>query len=249
MRASRAPRRPTKRPTTHATIEHPRRHVIRPAATVLIDFDNTVTSVDVLQELLRRFSINRHWMTLERSWAAGRIGSRVCLVGQLRGVRVSRTALTRFLATVTLDPAFRDLVKLLRRWGVRPIIVSDNFSFIVRRILQYNRVFGLRVYANRVTIVQDRLTPLFPYYDRSCPRGCAHCKRRQVQRGGAGRRRVIYIGDGRSDICPAEAADLVFAKGTLLRYLRRHGQPCVAFDHLGEVYDELQMRFKEWTRT
>jgi len=39
-----------------------------------------------------------------------------------------------------------------------------------------------------------------------------------------------------SDRCPAEAADLVFAKDRLLRYLRDLGRPCVAFEALGDVY-------------
>ena len=51
---------------------------------------------------------------------------------------------------------------------------------------------------------------------------------------------MISVDDGRSDWCAAEAADLVFANGTLLNALRTIGQPCVPFTRLGDVYEELK---------
>ena len=42
---------------------------------------------------------------------------------------------------------------------------------------------------------------------------------------------IIYVGDGRSDICPAKEADIVMAKGVLLKYLRSHKLPCVEFNN------------------
>ena len=56
---------------------------------VFFDFDNTLTSFDVLDALIERFSINEDWKALERAWQAGRIGSKECLEGQLRSIRVT----------------------------------------------------------------------------------------------------------------------------------------------------------------
>ena len=53
-------------------------------------------------------------------------------------------------------------------------------------------------------------------------------------------RRVIFIGDGRSDICPARNADIVFAKTGLLSYLRDAGIPCLAYDDLAVVVAALE---------
>ncbi len=203
---------------------------------MLFDFDNTVTSFDVLDAIIERFAVDAAWIPLQDAWDAGRIGSKVCLQEQLQSVRVSRPTLARYLATVSLDPDFKRLVALCRRRSVPIAITSDNFSWVVNRVLQHHGVAGIPVYANRLRLIRNQPIPAFPYTRRQCPHGCAHCKQQHVitqQRRG---RQVIYIGDGMSDRCPAEAADLVFAKDRLLRYLRDLGRPCVAFEALGDVY-------------
>ena len=53
---------------------------------------------------------------------------------------------------------------------------------------------------------------------------------------------IIYIGDGRSDICAAKEADIVFAKDTLLGYFKKHDLPCIEFDDLSSVYKYLKER-------
>ena len=111
---------------------------------------------------------------------------------------------------------------------------------MIRVILRRHGISGVRVYANRLRWLRERLIPSFPYQDRRCARGCAHCKQQHVGRDRRESTQVIYIGDGRSDLCAAEQADGVFAKGNLLDYLRSARQPCRAFQSLADVYDDLK---------
>ena len=64
---------------------------------IFFDFDNTLTKSDVLSEIIKKFSINDHWVSLENAWVNGAIGAKECLEGQMRGVRVSKKALEKFL--------------------------------------------------------------------------------------------------------------------------------------------------------
>src|ERR1700690_446422 len=77
---------------------------------VFFDFDNTMTISDVLFDVIERFSINKHWMTLEKAWLEGQIGTKECLEGQLRNVRITKKALHKFLSKVELDPHFHQLL-------------------------------------------------------------------------------------------------------------------------------------------
>ncbi len=205
---------------------------------VFVDFDNTVTQFDVIDNILECFSINRDWRTFEDAWRTGRIGSKECLEGQLRSVRITREALVAYLSTVSVDPSFGPLVTLLKKHGIQPVIVSDGFSFIIQEILTHQHVGGLVVYANHLQVVGDRLLPAFPYAN-GCPR-CAHCKKVHVLNSQLAGKKAIYIGDGLSDVCPAQHADLVFAKGNLLDACRDMGIPCVAFTDLADVYRDLK---------
>lgn len=206
---------------------------------VFIDFDNTISRGDVLDGLIERFAADDRWRTLESEWAAGRLGARACLEGQLLTLRGTWPEFLQHLGGVELDPGFGALRDLLRRAEVELTIVSDNFDLFIEAILRRCGFADVPVYANHVVFATDRLLPSFPYLNPGCPE-CAHCKKTHFVPRQGDPRRVVYIGDGRSDICPARQADIVFAKAGLLTYLRGAGISCLAFDHLTEVAASLQ---------
>jgi 2-hydroxy-3-keto-5-methylthiopentenyl-1-phosphate phosphatase len=51
---------------------------------------------------------------------------------------------------------------------------------------------------------------------------------------------IFYVGDGRSDFCPASIADQVFAHGPLAKLLDEKGLPYVKFHDFQDVIDALQ---------
>ena len=199
---------------------------------VFLDFDNTVTRVDVLDAVIEKFSINKDWVSYEEAWKVGRIGSRECLEAQLQSVRVSKKDLVDYVRTIALDPFFARLLQLLKRRRIRCAIVSDSFSFIIKTILRHHGVRGIRIFANELRFKKDRLIPIFPHVSKDCPR-CAHCKKKHILEHAD--KTAVYIGDGLSDVCPSLEAEIVFAKDSLLDYLKRNGKACFKFKDLGDV--------------
>ena len=205
---------------------------------VFFDFDNTITFFDVLDDIIERFSVNRDWVAIEKDWKKGEINSRHCLEAQLKSVRVTKKDLLLYLSLVKIDPRFHKFIAILKKEGMKPVILSDNFTFIINYILKNNGISGVKVYANRLRFSGDRLIPSFPNTNKQCGL-CAHCKRRTLKKD-IRDKVVIYIGDGRSDICPAEYADLVFAKGTLLSHFRRTKRLCIGFYNIDDIYGYLK---------
>ncbi len=203
---------------------------------VFFDFDNTITPFDVLDDIIEKFSINKNWVAFEQAWKRGDIGSQVCLKGQLHSVRITQKDLIRYLSKVKIDPHFSELFAMFRREGIKPVILSDNFTFIVNFILAHNGIKGAKVYANNLRFAKDRLLPSFPYVNRHCLR-CAHCKKKNLLKKEVQDKIIMYIGDGLSDACPAEYADIVFAKGNLLEHFRRKRRLCAAFNTLEDIYN------------
>lgn len=199
------------------------------------DFDNTITSYDVLDDVIARFSVTDEWEVLEKAWQTGEIGSKSCLVGQMACIRVARKKLLKYLWNIKVDPYFKILLNYLRRKGIPSVIVSDSFSFLIREILKSNGVHKIQVCANELKLEEDRLIPAFPHGNMDCP-DCAHCKKRHILASRYEGKRVVYVGDGRSDFCAAMESDVVFAKGTLLKYLLKEGKPCVAFEDFESIY-------------
>ncbi|MDD2752917.1 MAG: MtnX-like HAD-IB family phosphatase [Candidatus Omnitrophica bacterium] len=203
---------------------------------VFFDFDNTLTPFDVLDDIVKRFSINQEWVVFERAWKKGKIGSQACLEGQLQSVRIKKDDLLRYLSRIKIDPHFHKFFAMLKREGLSPVILSDSFKFVIEEILKNNGIKGVKVYANSLKFSRNRLVPSFPYRNQKCPR-CAHCKKKNLLKKEVKDKIIMYVGDGLSDICPAECSDIVFAKGRLLRHFRQKKRLCVAFSDLKDIYN------------
>jgi 2,3-diketo-5-methylthio-1-phosphopentane phosphatase len=207
---------------------------------IYFDFDNTITEFDVLDDIIRRFSLNDDWKQAEAAWEAGEIGSRECLERQLAQVRVTAAALEDYLDSIKVDPAFGPIIDLARAHQIEPVIVSDSFGGIIDRVLANNGVNGLKVWANDLRLEGDRPILAFPSFHSICS-ACANCKTSHLlKRNRPIGLKKIYVGDGRSDICPAGFCEILFAKDSLLEHYRAIRKDCVPFDHLGTVYLHLQ---------
>jgi len=206
---------------------------------VFFDFDNTITHFDVLDNIVKNFSINKKWMAFEESWKKGKIGSKDCLSGQLKSVRASKNRLDRYLARIKIDPYFKKIIALLKKNKVKPVILSDSFSYFIKSILRNNGINNIKVYSNSIKLSGDKLLPSFPHEHNNC-RICGNCKTSHLPKLKASDKVIIYIGDGLSDLCPSKNSDVVFAKGNLKKYLLKEGRPFISFSNLSSVYNFLK---------
>jgi 2-hydroxy-3-keto-5-methylthiopentenyl-1-phosphate phosphatase len=203
---------------------------------VFFDFDNTITITDVLDNIVKEFSVTDEWKNLERLWIKGEIGAKECLGGQLRGLRVTKKQLNQYLTKVKLDRSTYKLLSFLSKEGIQPVILSDNFTPIVEEILNNHSIKDVKIYANSLRYYKDRLIPTFPYDNPFHP-FCAHCKRTHLTRDQHIDKLIVYIGDGRSDFCAAEASDVVFAKDVLLAHMKKENREHIPYKNLEEVYN------------
>lgn len=203
---------------------------------VFLDFDNTITHFDVLDDIIKRFAVNKGWKEWEVAWERGQIGSRQCLKEQMDLVAIGRKELLKYLSRVKVDPYFKKLIVKFRKHGIRSFILSDSFSFIIENVLRNNAIRGIKVYSNRLRFSNGRIKFSFPHKNDVCL-VCAHCKKKNLLKSSNGSKIIIYIGDGMSDVCAARHADLVFAKGKLLKYFMMEKRKCVPMRNLKDVYD------------
>jgi 2-hydroxy-3-keto-5-methylthiopentenyl-1-phosphate phosphatase len=201
---------------------------------LFFDFDNTITQGDVLDRVIERFSVTEDWRRWEDAWSRGEVSTQQCLEQQIAGLGASQAELVDFVADFPIDPNFETIVRWAAREQIELIIVSDNFSCLVREILSGKAFAELPLFANELTFSGNRPKAHFPYTSRDCAR-CANCKVTHFKRFPG--RSTIYVGDGLSDVCPALAADLVFAKDSLAEYLGSRGvafQPFVSLATVAE---------------
>ncbi len=199
----------------------------RSALTVFCDFDGTVTTRDVVLELLVALA-DPSWMATESEWEAGRISSRECLAKQIPLIRGGWPAIERVLGTVTLDPTFAGFAAWCGSHEVPLIIVSDGLDQVIRWLLARGRIAVSAIWANHLEVHEDgTLSITFPHPSRGgdCRAGLCKC---QILEQAASCR--VVVGDGLSDLCWASQADHCFAKGRLLASCRAQQIPCRPFE-------------------
>lgn len=205
---------------------------------VFFDFDNTITPYDILDDIIKNFAVDQGWEKFEKAWKKGEIGSGPCLKGQMCSVKVNKKDLFDYLSRIKIDPYFHKILDMLKREGLKPVILSDSFEVVIKHILECNGIKGVKIYANKLKFSKDSLIPSFPYKNPKCSR-CAHCKKKNLLKKEMRDKIIMYIGDGLSDICPAECSDMVFAKtrGSLLEHFRKNKRLCIAFNDLYDIYN------------
>lgn len=209
---------------------------------VFFDFDNTIAPYDVLDDLLAKFSVDNKWQDLEELWRSGKIGSKDCLDGQLKTLRIRKKDLLEYLKKIKISRYFNRTLTILKKHNIDFAVLSDNFGFIIENILRNNGVDNIRIIANKLNFRGNKIIPQFPYFNKKCPR-CANCKTQNLPNSRLKKIVKIYVGDGLSDICPAGKADLVFAKDSLLKYCNDNNIRCIPFRDLKRIY--YYFKFKE----
>jgi 2-hydroxy-3-keto-5-methylthiopentenyl-1-phosphate phosphatase len=201
--------------------------------TLVVDFDGTVTEDDLLDTVAKRFGDLDVYRQLDEGLDKGRVPLREVIIGEYRPVKASLDEVLEWaFENIRIRPGFREFIELAQEQDWRVVIVSSGFHELIEPFLEREGV-DVELHANRVDpkpegwIVDWR-------YDETCDNCGESCKRSIVQEF-AGDDALVYVGDGYSDRCAAQASDRVFATRGLARYLDERGVPYERFDDFHDI--------------
>lgn len=212
---------------------------------ILCDFDGTIAERDVGHHFFGTFIADKDgWNDLVDRWKLGLISSRECLEREFERLDADRKDLDAFINNEKLDQYFKDFVDFCNKRKFDILIVSDGLDYYIERMLMNSGLGYLDYKANRLIMSNGNLSGIeFPYYNTlECTR-CGNCKRRHLEKLKEEGCFVVYIGNGLSDRCPVEYAELVFAKGELLEHCEQEEIACIPFSNFRDIERELTGRF------
>jgi 2-hydroxy-3-keto-5-methylthiopentenyl-1-phosphate phosphatase len=206
--------------------------------TLVVDFDGTVTETDVLDTIASEFGDPEVYQEVEDGLHEGRLPLREVITREFEPVRMPlEDAVQWAIENVRIRPGFRELVDLANERGWRVVVVSSGFHELIEPMLQHEGV-DVELHANRVDAGPGGWRVIWRYDDEECESCGESCKRSVVRRI-AGDDEIVYIGDGISDRCAAEASDRVFATRDLAPYLDERGVPYERFDDFHSIAESL----------
>jgi 2,3-diketo-5-methylthio-1-phosphopentane phosphatase len=199
---------------------------------VFCDFDGTIVPVDVGDRFFEEFSGPQMWDDhalytdgkIDASEMFARSCARIPVLGEKR--------IEEFCSRFEVDPAFPAFLDWCEEKGFPVAIVSDGLDLYIERILA--------PYSGRIDIISnqfvmnDRTREVkSPWSDSECRR-CGTCKRNIITTRSSDDDIIVYVGDGFSDFCPVEYADVVFARDALIGHCQRNN---ISFRDFGSFAD------------
>ena len=205
---------------------------------VQCDFDGTITEEDMSYLMLDVFGED-DWRPLLQQYIADKISVASFNTRAFAMVKADRQTLTDFVVRrARIRDGLFPLIDYCREQDYRFVIVSNGLDFYIQAILQDIGADNIPVYAAQANFHPQGLQATYLGPDgRELDDGFKETHTRLFLGQGL---RVIYIGNGLSDIPPARLAHRVFAVGDLLDYYRQHNLSCTAFTDLNDVVRHLQ---------
>ncbi len=216
-------------------MQQPRNRVIA------VDFDGTITDFDVLDQISERFGDPWIYAEADEALDEQRLTLNEVLTREFEPVKAPLDEVLEWVfENIRIRPGFSEFVEVAREKGWRLVVVSSGFRELIEPVLARQGIDGLEIISNRVDPDPDGWK--IEFFDESVCDTCGQaCKRATVTRL-AGDSELVYIGDGYSDRCAAEFADLAFARRGLATYLSERGVDFVPFEDFHVVSRELQRR-------
>jgi 2-hydroxy-3-keto-5-methylthiopentenyl-1-phosphate phosphatase len=119
------------------------------------------------------------------------------------------------------------------------VIVSNGFRRVIEAVLGQAGVGDLEIASHDAEFSTAGCRLVWSERGERCELCGRRCKRHDLRRRRDGER-LVYLGDGISDRCAAQMADLVFARDGLAEYLVERRVPFVPFEDFVGVRRELE---------
>lgn len=202
---------------------------------ILSDFDGTITQKDGLYSFIETYA-QGDWEKIEQNWAEGRIDSKECLIEEFKLVpALSEELISNFIETLEIDETFIDFYKNVLEKNIDFYIVSDGIDYFIKRILRRYGLGGMKIISNHGEFRGEFFEITFPNDSTDCINNAGTCKCKVLSDLRKEYEKIIYIGDGVSDYCVADKADILYAKKRLLKYCSDKGIEHIPYNTFSDI--------------
>jgi 2,3-diketo-5-methylthio-1-phosphopentane phosphatase len=212
--------------------------------TLILDFDGTITTVDLGDAVCDRFADER-WRAIDAAWERKELSLHEAQRRMWALVSASEAELLSAVDELAvLREGFRGLLDVASARFGRLLVASGGFDLYIDRVLGPLRARFAEVLCNTMRLDGRGVAIGFPHLGTLSCELCAVCKGKVCDRERAAGGRVVFVGDGTSDRCAIGRADVLFAiRGSkLARACEAAGAPYEPFTTFTELARRLEAR-------
>ena len=209
---------------------------------VICDFDDTTVLENVAEMLLKEFG-GEGWREYQRQNVQHRMSLKEYQERAFQTVKVSREEMKDHVKeNATLRPHFKALYEYCRKNNIPLAIATMGLDFYVEALLEREGMESVECYAADTEFTEEGIKYEYPYASKDCwqPGNCKCVVLERYRK--RGHSVILFAGDGKTDICPADRSDVVFARRYLEEHREEKGLPYVKlsdFSNMVRVLKEL----------
>ena len=206
---------------------------------VFCDFDGTITKIDVIDYILSQLA-DPAWTDIEQQWLDGSLTSKECLRKQISLLRGNGQDIQELLSEVEIEKSFRSFSQWCISQRIPLYIVSDGLDIVIKNILYRENITVDGIWSNWFIEgnEQNKSSIAFPYTSEHPNMQCGICKCKVLSHTAQNTFKVV-IGDGYSDRCWVNNADLVFAKAQLSEYCQNNSIKYIPFSTFDDITEHM----------
>ena len=224
-----------------------------PKLKIFCDFDGTLTKNDVWVNSLGKFIKDRYkFDSLCNLFNNLQITAKQCLVRELELVdNFDFNKFNDYLDKEELDDYAKNFLDYCKENNFDVFIISEGLDYYINYILKKENI-KLKVYCNKLITETGsdgkiiRIKCIFPYSDENCE-WCGMSKRNVLisNTNDIDNEISVFIGDGISDCCIANYADIVFAKKSLASYCWKNNITYFEYSNFQDVIKKIDKLIKQ----
>ena len=206
---------------------------------VQCDFDGTVTEEDASFFILDAFA-QGDWRRLLREYKEHRISVGEFNTKAFAMVKDDKPTLLEALkGKVKVRTGLHELVNYCLKKGFRFVIVSNGLDFYIKAVLKDLGLDSIEVHAAQASFHPEGMKVQYVGPDgERLEDGFKEAYIKSFLKLGY---RVIYMGNGDSDVAPVKYAHNVFATGELLAYCRENNLKYKPFENFIDVVRDIDL--------
>ncbi len=210
---------------------------------IFSDFDGTISRYDVIHTFITNFAKGDPSVA-EEKWCRGEISSKECYDIQFELINgLSKKKFYDFINSVEIDPYFEEFYRYEKKNGKKIIVLSDGLDMFINLVFKRHNI-ELPIFSNHLILTENEgklnFKIEYPNEYKNCKIGLGVCKCGVAKTFA---KDFTYIGDGLSDRCIAQEAQLVFAKKSLDKICRENKINYVHFETFEDIlnYEQLSV--------
>jgi len=203
------------------------------------DFDGTLTQEDVSFLILDAFATG-DWRQLLTQYREGKISVGYFNMKAFAMVKADKQTLLQFVKSrAKMRAGFHELLAYCHRKGFEFVIVSNGLDFYIETILRDIGMDNIQVFAAQTQFSPSGIDVRYigPDGNQLEDNFKDAYVRLFLERG----YRLIYAGNGISDLSPARQAHHIFATSELLTYCKEMNLNCTPFIDLNDIIRGLEL--------